>query len=50
MAMDVYMKIIKRMLIIIEVYVDEIIFESDDDRLSQQFAKDKHETNTIRKK
>ena len=27
-------------MIIIEVYVDDIIFESDDDRLSQQFAKD----------
>ena len=34
------MKIMKRMLIIIEVYVDDIIFGSDDDRLSQQFAKD----------
>lgn len=29
-------------MIIIEVYVDDIIFESDDDRLSQQFAKDMH--------
>ena len=47
MVMDVYMKIIKRMLIIIEVYVDEIIFESDDDRLSQQFAKDKHSKKAI---
>ena len=27
-------------MIIIEVYVDDIIFGSDDDRLSQQFAKD----------
>ena len=27
-------------MIIIEVYVDDIIFKSDDDRLSQQFAKD----------
>ena len=47
--MDVHIKIMKRMLIIIEMYVDDIIFESDDDRLSQQFAKDKHETNTTRK-
>ena len=43
------MKIMKRMLIIIEVYVDEIIFGRDDDRPSQQFTKDKHETNTSRK-
>ena len=27
-------------MIIIEVYVDDIIFVSDDDKLSQQFAKD----------
>ena len=27
-------------MIIIEVYVDDIIFGSDDDRLSQQFARD----------
>ena len=30
----------KGSMIIIEVYVDDIIFGSDDDRLSQQFAKD----------
>ena len=30
----------KDSLIIIEVYVDDIIFGSDDDRISQQFAKD----------
>ena len=30
----------KDSMIIIEVYVDDIIFGSDDDRLSQQFAKD----------
>ena len=29
-------------MIIIEVYVDDIIFGSDDDKLSQQFAKDMH--------
>ena len=49
MVMDVHMKIIKRMLIIIEAYIDDLIFESDDARLSQQFAKDKHETSTTRK-
>ena len=27
-------------MIIIEVYVDEIIFDSDDDRMSQNFSKD----------
>ena len=27
-------------MIIIEVYVDDIIFGSDDDKLSQQYAKD----------
>jgi len=27
-------------MIIIEVYVDDIIFGSDDDKLSQKFAKD----------
>ena len=30
----------KGSMIIIEVYVDDIIFGSDDDILSQQFAKD----------
>ena len=30
----------KGSMIIIEVYADDIIFGSDDDRLSQQFAKD----------
>ena len=29
-------------MIIIEVYVDDIIFGNDDDRLSQKFAKDMH--------
>ena len=35
-----YMKIEHEHMIIIEVYVDDIIFESDDDELSQQFSKD----------
>ena len=30
----------KESMIIIEVYVDDIIFGSDDDRLSKQFSKD----------
>ena len=47
--MDVHMKIMKSILIIIKVYVDDIIFGSDDDRLSQQFAKEKHEMHITRK-
>ena len=35
-----YMKIENEHMIIIEFYVDDIIFGSDDDRLSQQFSKD----------
>ena len=34
-----YIKMDKGSMIIIEVYVDDIIFGSNDDRLSQQFAK-----------
>ena len=37
---NLYIKMDKGNMIIIEVYVDDIIFESDDNRLSQQFAKD----------
>ena len=37
---NLYIKMDKESMIIIEVYVDDIIFESDDDKLSQQFAKD----------
>ena len=37
---NLYIKMDKGNMIIIEVYVDDIIFGSDDDRLSQQFAKD----------
>ena len=37
---NLYIKMDKESMIIIEVYVDDIIFGSDDDRLSQQFAKD----------
>ena len=35
---NLYIKMDKESMIIIEVYVDDIIFGSDDDRLSQQFA------------
>lgn len=37
---NLYIKMGKGNMIIIEVYVDDIIFGSDDDRLSQQFSKD----------
>ena len=37
---NIYINMDKGSMIIIEVYVDDIIFRSDDDRLSQQFAKD----------
>ena len=37
---NLYIKMDKESMIIIEVYVGDIIFRSDDDRLSQQFAKD----------
>ena len=37
---NLYMKIKHENMIIIEVYVDDIIFGSDDDRLSQHFSKD----------
>lgn len=37
---NLYIKVDKGSMIFIEVYVDDIIFGSDDDKLSQQFAKD----------
>ena len=37
---NLYIKIENEHMIIIEVYVDDIIFGSDDDRLSRQFSKD----------
>lgn len=49
MVMDVHMKIMKRMLIIIEVYVYDIILGRDDDKLSQQLSRDKYVPNTSRK-
>ena len=37
---NLYIKVDKDSMIIIEVYVDDLIFGSDDDRLCQQFSKD----------
>jgi hypothetical protein len=37
---NLYIKVSKGNILLIEVYVDDIIFGSDDDRLSQKFAKD----------
>jgi hypothetical protein len=39
---NLYIKVSQGNILLIEVYVDDIIFGSDDDRLSQKFAKDKH--------
>jgi hypothetical protein len=37
---NLYIKVSQDSILLIEVYVDDIIFGSDDDRLSQNFAKD----------
>ena len=37
---NLYIKGSKGNILLIEVYVDDIIFGSDDDKLSQKFAKD----------
>jgi hypothetical protein len=37
---NLYIKVTQDSILLIEVYVDDIIFVSNDDRLSQQFAKD----------
>ena len=37
---NLYIKMDQDIMIIVEVYVDGIIFRSDDDRMSQKFAKD----------
>ena len=37
---NLYIKVIQGNILLIEVYVDDIIFCSDDDKLSQKFAKD----------
>jgi hypothetical protein len=39
---NLYIKVGQDSILLIEVYVDDIIFGSDDDRLSQKFAKDMH--------
>jgi hypothetical protein len=36
---NLYIKVIQGNILLIEVYVDDIIFGSDDDKLSQKFAK-----------
>jgi hypothetical protein len=37
---NIYIKVDQDIIIIIEVYVDEIIFRSDDDKMSQKFSRD----------
>ena len=37
---NLYIKVSQDSILLIEVYVDDIIFGSNDDRLSQKFAKD----------
>jgi hypothetical protein len=37
---NLYIKVSQGNILLIEVYVDDIIFGSDDDRLSHKFAKD----------
>jgi hypothetical protein len=37
---NLYIKIYQDSILIIEFYVDDIIFGSDDDKMSQKFAKD----------
>jgi hypothetical protein len=37
---NLYIKVSQGNILLIEVYVDDIIFGSDDDRLRQKFAKD----------
>jgi hypothetical protein len=39
---NLYIKVSQGNILLIEVYVDDIIFGSDEDRLSQKFAKDMH--------
>jgi hypothetical protein len=37
---NLYIKVTQGNILLIEIYVDDIIFGSDDDKLSQKFAKD----------
>jgi hypothetical protein len=39
---NLYIKVNQDSILIIEVYVDDIIFGSDDDRMIKTFAKDMH--------
>ena len=39
---NLYIKVTQDGILLIEVYIDDIIFGSIDDRLSQKFAKDMH--------
>jgi hypothetical protein len=39
---NLYIKVTQDGILLIEVYIDDIIFGSNDDRLSQKFAKDMH--------
>ena len=39
---NLYIKVIQDSILLIEVYVDDIIFGSTDDRLRKKFAKDMH--------
>jgi hypothetical protein len=39
---NLYIKVTQDSILLIEVYVDDIIFGSDDDRLSHKFSKDMH--------
>jgi hypothetical protein len=39
---NLYIKVTQDSILLIEVYVDDIIFGSDDDSLSQKFTKDMH--------
>jgi len=37
---NIYVKVDRRSILIIEIYVDEVIFGSDDDRMSKKFSQD----------
>jgi hypothetical protein len=39
---NLYIKVTQYSILLIEFYVDDIIFGSDDDKLSQTFSKDMH--------
>jgi hypothetical protein len=39
---NLYIKVTQDSILLIELYVDDIIFGSNDDRVSHKFAKDMH--------